>query len=240
MLPRRDVFALAFTLLLGCGEERAAQLRVMAAASLAPVTEALRAQWRASHDTELVFELGPSSRLVRQLKSGAPFDVLLTADAAWMDEARAEVEDVRVFARGRLVVIVPRGRHQPADAASLAILPRLALCAPQVPCGRYARAALAHEGAPLGPNVIEAPSASVALRWVRSGEVDAAVLYASDARDSAVELAFAFDADAHPPVEYLAAKRRGADARADAFLAMLAGDEVRALLRDAGFSEELP
>ncbi|MCB9616121.1 MAG: substrate-binding domain-containing protein [Sandaracinus sp.] len=63
------------------------------------------------HDTELVFELGPSSRLVRQLKSGAPFDVLLTADAAWMDEARAEVEDARVFARGRLVVIVPRGRH---------------------------------------------------------------------------------------------------------------------------------
>ncbi|MCB9616122.1 MAG: substrate-binding domain-containing protein [Sandaracinus sp.] len=109
-----------------------------------------------------------------------------------------------------------------------------------MPCGRYARAALAHEEAPLGPNVIEAPSASVALRWVRSGEVDAAVLYASDARDSAVELAFAFDADAHPPVEYLAAKRRGADARADAFLALLAGDEVRAILRDAGFAEELP
>jgi molybdate transport system substrate-binding protein len=226
----------------------APELRVLAAASLTEVVEALA---RGFEDARVVPSFGASSELARQIADGAPADVFLSASPAWIEllaEAGALAGAPVVLARNRLVAVAPRGgalvARAPAEPRALleALGPgdRVAIADAGVPAGEYARDALGRLGLldAYRARLVGQKDVRAVLHAVEQGELEAGFVYATDARVAAVATLFAFDPASHPPIEYQAAALRDA-ARPDEarrFVAWLHGPAARALLADAGFA----
>jgi molybdate transport system substrate-binding protein len=225
-------------------------LRVLAAASLTEVVEALGRRFEGAR---VVPGFGASSELARQIADGAPADVFVSASPEWIDflrEAQALDGEARLVARNRLVAIAPaqsplpaRGVRDPASLlAQLRAGERVAIADAVVPAGESARQALAKQGLleAFLARLVGLKDVRAVLRAVEQGELEAGFVYASDARIAAVERLFEFDPARHAPIEILAVALRGAarPGTARRFVAFLASDTARALLSDAGF--ELP
>lgn len=201
-LARYGVVVTAVGLLTACGgggEEQAdpesdrtasvavsGTVTVLAAASLTGPFEALEERVEADHPgLDVVLSFGPSSALAEQVISGAPADVLATADTRTMgtalDAGAVEGESV-VFARNSLALTVPAGN--PGRVESLNDLAReelvVALCEPQVPCGAAAEELLSLTGVDAQPDTLTT-DVKEATSLVALGEVDAALIYRTDA-----------------------------------------------------------
>ncbi|MFC4554585.1 molybdate ABC transporter substrate-binding protein [Georgenia faecalis] len=160
-------------------------LTVFAAASLHGVFTELAPAFEEEHGVEVAFSFAGSSDLVAQVDAGAPADVLATADRRTM----ADAEELGLlsaapaaFASNHLVLVTPP--DDPGGVTGLdASLEHAALvvCAPQVPCGAAAATLAERVGVTLAP-VSEEPSATAVLGTVTSGQADAGLVYASDAR----------------------------------------------------------
>ncbi len=234
------VSAIALLASLGCRSEPEG-LGVMVASSLSPALPALEEAWLAQPDAEpLRFEVGPTSRLVRQLEAGAGAEVLLSASERWSRRAHdhASMSEGRVFARNRLVVAVPASRTAPPPRTlgELADLRRVAVAVAPVPLGSYSESALRSAGVfeTLRPKLVGASSARTALGWVAGGAVDAGLLYASDARDPNVRVAFEVEG---PTPRYSVSHR---SERGAAFARFLEGDAAQAILSEFGFERAHP
>ncbi|RIQ21285.1 molybdate ABC transporter substrate-binding protein [Jiangella rhizosphaerae] len=225
------------------GRAPSGTVTVLAAASLTESFEELADQLRDAHpDLEIVYSFGPSSGLVEQALSGAPADVLATADARTMDEAVAGgmVDgEPRVFARNTLALAVPAGN--PGDVRGLADLAnddlRIAICEPQVPCGGAAQRLLDAAGVTAAPDTLTT-DVKEAASLVALGEADAALIYRTDAaaEGDAVETIDVPEADEvvnDYPVAVLAdaPNPEGAQAVVDA----ITGELGRTILGAAGF-----
>lgn len=239
-LPRRAFLAVLGALpLLGMAPD--APLTVFAASSLAGVTEELLDALKAENGVRARVSYASSSTLARQIASGAPADVFLSADEEWMAWLRSRVQTGApvAFAGNALVVAVPEGRALPA-LAPLDLLEamkdgRIATGDPEhVPLGRYALAVLEREGRlrSLAPQILPFESAASATRAVETGSVAGGILYATDAAAAAVQVMGRLP-DPDPPIRYFAAaldRHRGA-----AFLGFLQGEEARRVLAARGF-----
>ncbi len=221
----------------------AGTVTILAAASLTDVFQRLADEMANDcPDLEIVYSFGPSSGLVEQVLTGAPADVLATADTATMDNAvsgGAVDGDPVVFARNTLTLAVPAGN--PGGVAALADLSdeslRIALCEPQVPCGAAAERLLELAGVTAVPDTLESDvrdsTGKVAL-----GEVDAALIYRTDAATmpddiDTIDVPEADEVVNDYPVAVLAnaATRPGADA----FVEALTSELGRRTLSEAGF-----
>jgi molybdate transport system substrate-binding protein len=175
----------------GCGTSTSASrqepVRVAAASDLQFALEDLRpvvVQQRPG--TELAVTYASSGTLAQQIVNGAPFDLYLSADVAYVEDLAAEglVDgDVFRYARGGLVLWVPDG--SPVDPeAGLGVLAdpavrTVAIANPEhAPYGRAAAAALRHAGLDdvLADKVVLGESAAQATEFVRSGNADAGVV----------------------------------------------------------------
>ena len=229
--------AVAVVLLLaGCADAGAGPV-VFAAASTGDVVRAV------AEPLGAVVSVSASSVLARQVAQGAPADVLVSADPAWVDWLAGEgvaVLDRRVVASGRLVVVGAAGAAPAASVASaLAGVDRVALADPtHVPAGRYARRALERLGLwdAVEPRVVAAGDVRAALAAVETGAAARAVVYASDARVSPrVRVVAEVPTDAAGPIRTEAAllSRRGRQV----FDALIEAD---AAWRDEGFCPPTP
>lgn len=227
----------------GSGAQEPVELRVLAAASLTDVLPQVARAWTEAGGLPVRFSFDATSRLATQAVEGAPADLFFSADHAWMawlvERGRVDPSAVVDFLGNELVLVVPRGRPAPARPESLGV-ERLGLAGENVPAGRYAHEALQHAGAwpRIEARVVRAGSVRGVLEWVARGEVDAGVVYRTDAlTEPRVEVAFAFDAGSHRPVRYPVAVLRGAPSpeAAAAFLAFAAGPAGQALFEAAGF-----
>jgi molybdate transport system substrate-binding protein len=230
------VAALAALLATSCGGDDGG-LRVFAASSLRDALPAV------DPDAEYVF--AGSDTLATQIREGAAADVYVAAGTRAMDDLAGEglVAAPTAFASNRLVVVVPRGRgtdiRELADVARPGV--RLALAGEGVPAGDYAREALAAAGvldAALANVVSFEESVSAVVAKVALGEVDAGIVYATDARIARDDVETIAVPDAvQPRIVYLAAPVDGGDtAAAEAFVARLTGAEGQRLLAEAGFT----
>ncbi|HUF89929.1 MAG TPA: molybdate ABC transporter substrate-binding protein [Gemmatimonadota bacterium] len=183
---RAAVLALAG--LFGCRAEHSADAVVLAAASLAgPFTELAVAHERAHPGSVVVLEFAASSTLAAQVRAGAPFDVLATADERTMAEAwlGGRVRDPTAFATNRLVVIVPRENLSGIRGIEGLARPGVAvvLAHAGVPAGAYARRALLGLGiadeveANVVSNALDVKAVAAA---VAMGEADAGIVYVTD------------------------------------------------------------
>jgi molybdate transport system substrate-binding protein len=248
---RRTLAALAVLLFLPAGGiAAAADLTVLAAASLrGPLDEIVAAFAKASgHRVRISF--AASSALARQAEAGAPAEVFISADLDWMDylERRgliAEGTRANLLAND-LVLVAPK-----ASAVTLRIAPnfpiaealgdgRLAIGQPDsVPAGKYAKAALASLGAwaSVEKRVAGAESVRAALALVSRGEAPLGIVYRTDAiADPRVRIVDAFPANTHPPIVYPAAALKGGRlAEAKRLLEHLRSPASRGTWERAGF-----
>ena len=185
------------------------ELLVLAASSLADVLPAVAEAWRAEGGAEVRFSFDATSRLAPQAFRGAPGDLFFSADRAWMDwlveRGGVAPASVRDFLGNELVAVVPVGATIPVAPEDLASSPRLALAGENVPAGRYARDALEAAGVweRLAGRIVRGGSVRGTLEWVARGEVDAGVVYRTDAlSEEDVVLAFAFPTESYRPVRY--------------------------------------
>jgi molybdate transport system substrate-binding protein len=234
---RFGLAALVVITAVGCGgASPEPRLTVFAAASLTEVLPRV--------DDRPRYSFTGSDELGVQIREGAPADVYATASpshaAALHDEGL--IEEPRLFATNRLVLIVPK--ENPADLGSVEDLERkpakLVIGAEGVPVGEYARQALETLGAEsvLARVVSEEQDVKGVASKVALGEADAGFAYATDvapvaARVRVIEL----PARAQPQVEYVIAMVAGSKhaAEAEAFVDELLGPRGRRALGAAGF-----
>jgi molybdate transport system substrate-binding protein len=171
-------------------------------------------------DVEMIF--GASSAHARQLVFGAPMDVLVSADAAIVDDlvqrGLLESGSVLEFARGRLVLAASANWHslnRGIDALDSAELKRIAVPSAAVPLGRYVRHWLEKQSRLEGleGKIVTTEHARATLSAVDAGHVDLAIVYESDARlaHRAVILA-RIEPSQYPPIRYVAARVAAAPA----------------------------
>jgi molybdate transport system substrate-binding protein len=244
---------LAVAVLAGCtgapepdpadGDRLSGPLTVFAAASLLDVFEFLGGSFRDEHpDVDLRLNYGGSSSLAASIVQGAPADVFASANGAQMDvvtDAGLAAADPVVFTANVLQVAVPPGN--PAGVRGLADFGReeltLAVCAPAVPCGAAAEQAFAAAGVTARPDTLEEDVRSALLK-AELGEVDAALVYASDVvasgpRVEGIPLPEEEQAVTEYPVCVLADAPNPRAARA--FVDLVLSDEGRDALAGFGF-----
>ena len=216
-------------------------LAVFAAASLEGVfTELGTLLEEQNPDLTVTFNFAASSALAQQVIAGAPADVLATASAATMTEAEAETGEPVTFASNVLVIVTPP--DNPGSVTGLTDFAnadlRIALCAVEVPCGAAADKIFRATGIVPAPDTYEA-NVTATLNRAVSGEVDAALVYRTDALsagDTVGSIEFPESADAinNNLIAALTASENP-DAAA-AFIALVTSPEGQAVLRDAGFT----
>ncbi len=250
--PSKPLLApLVLAIAILAGEAQAEPITVFAAASTTEVVSALARRFEERGGPAVRANFAASSTLARQILGGAPADVYISADAAWMDHlaARGAIRPAsrRDLFGNRLVIAVPSKRRgefpNPSRGEAFAEAlgdGRLAIGDPDhVPAGRYAEAALRHFGLWRGLVDRLAPMGSVreALVLVARAEVPAGIVYETDARvTTAVRIAYRFPREAHPPIVYPAARiEAGEHPRAPAFMAFLVSAEAREVYRRHGF-----
>lgn len=158
---------------------------VFAAASLTEAfTEVGDAFVAANPDADVTFNFAASSELVAQILEGAPADVYASADLTNMTkltDGGANSGDPVVFANNLSEIIVapgnPLGIAGVEDLADPDII--LVVCAPEVPCGKYATEIFDNAGVELTPDSFE-PNVKAVVTKVTWGEADAGIAYATD------------------------------------------------------------
>lgn len=238
-------FTLCFT---AFGYGQADRVTVYAAASLSTVLSEIGALVREEGLT-MRLSVGSSSTLAKQIVQGAPADVYLSANVAWMDyvEARDYVEPgFRVDLAGNtMVVIAPKddvfGVSVSSDFdLSSAFEGRLALGDPDhVPAGIYAKQALRSLGWWEGVSGRLAPTVDVrgAVAFVERGECAAGVVYATDAAVSdRVVVVADLPEETHDAIVYPAAVIKGRMTEGvRAFWALLTSERVSRVFERHGF-----
>jgi molybdate transport system substrate-binding protein len=218
-------------------------LTVFAAASLTDVFTELGDQLMAENpDLDIQFNFAGSSALATQVTQGAPADVFASANQPQMTvvtDAGLAGEDPTVFTENVLEIAVPKGN--PGKVTGLADFARpelaLAVCAPDVPCGAAATKVFQAAGVTAVPDTQE-EDVRAALTKVQLGEVDAALVYASDVKSAGsdvegIEFPEAEQAVNDYPICTLAAAPNPDAARG--FLDLVLSDEGRQALEAAGF-----
>ena len=239
MILRAFTLALAMTF---AAPFARADVLVFSAASLKGPLDQIAAQFDG-----VVVSYGGSGTLARQVGLGAPADVVLLANADWMDYlvAQSDVDphSVSDFASNRLVLLARQGHPEVTlDQAGMAGAlgdGRLAVgLTNAVPAGIYAKAAL--QSLDLWGGVqnqlAEVDNVRAALALVARGQVPLGIVYHTDVRVSpdVTEVAV-FPIESHPPIRYVGAVVDDAPDAAHAFWAYLQGPEGQAIMAQAGF-----
>ena len=206
-----------------------AEVRVFAAASLTDALEEIAT----GYDDKVVFNFGASSILARQIDAGAPADLLLSADGLVRTTRLGE----RVSFLSNTLVIVTRDariRH-PRDLVGRS----LALAEPStVPAGIYARTYLQKLGLweRVKGNVIPTENVRGALAAVVAGNVDAAIVYRTDARIAkGIRVAYEVPRAEGPRIAYLFAMVRDAQPHSRRFFGYLQSKRARDIFKKHGF-----
>ncbi|WP_187279442.1 molybdate ABC transporter substrate-binding protein [Quadrisphaera setariae] len=218
-------------------------LTVFAAASLKGTFTEIGTQFEAEHPgVTVAFSFAGSSDLVTQVQNGAPADVFASADQANMTrvvDAGLTAQPPVAFATNVLTIVTPPGN--PKGVASFADLAEpgtaVVVCAPQVPCGAAAERVERATGVALAP-VSEESSVTDVLTKVESGEADAGLVYATDARGAQGKVTdVPFPESSGVVNTYPVAPLTGAaqPELAAEFAQYVVGAQGRAVLRAAGF-----
>lgn len=245
---------LALPALLAAGAARAQAPRpvlVAAASDLKFALDEILGAYAPAREIRVVY--GSSGNFAHQIEAGAPFQIFLSADEAYVARlaARGLTEDGgRLYALGRIALFAATASPVQPDAElrDLAAalrdgrLKRFAIANPEhAPYGRAAREALINTGlwAAIAPRLVLGENASQAAQFAATGAVQAGIVPLSLAQ--APELAARgrhalLAAQLHAPLRQRMVLLKGADAAARAFYAHLHGPAARAVLSRYGFS----
>jgi molybdate transport system substrate-binding protein len=219
---------------------------VFAAASTRAVVEEIGRQFQEQTGVDVEIVPGPSSGLAKQILQGSDAELFLSADQANADLVAKEtlVAERRNLLANRLVVIVPADSGLKLEALTglaEASVGRIAVGDAKVPVGEYARQAFRSAGIleQVQDRFVGAVDVKAVVQFVSRGEVDAGIVYHTDAIASAkVRVAFEIDASQHEPIVYplVLLRQDEIDPGAKAFFRYLGSEEAAQVFRKAGFS----
>lgn len=224
---------------------------VFAAASLKNALDDINAAWKAETGKSATVSYAASSALAKQIEGGAPADLFISADLAWMSylaDKKLIRNDTRTELLGNSIVLVA-----PKEAAAETTIAKgfpladllgdgkLSMAnTDSVPAGKYGKAALQFLGVWDGvkDRVAQAENVRAALLLVSRGEAPLGIVYKTDAMaDAGVRVVGTFPEESHEPIIYPAAlTAAGSGADAAAFLDYLKSAEAKALFEAQGFT----
>lgn len=226
---------------------------VLAAASLQESMNAAADAWEDKGHPRPRISFAGSSALARQIEAGAPADLFVSADEAWMDELEGKgllkPATRASFLRNTLVLIAPQD-----SKAMFAVRPdmplaetlgsdRLAIADPGgVPAGIYAKQSLTKLGLWDSVKGKLAPVENVraALALVSRGAAPLGVVYGTDAQaDPAVKVVGIFPQTSHEPISYpVALLASSNNDEGERFRQFLISSEGKAIFRRFGFGTQ--
>lgn len=227
------------------------KVTVFAAASLKNALDAANAAWANEGGGQAVASYAASSALAKQIESGAPADIFISADLDWMDYVAKKnliKADTRSNLLGnRIVLVSAKDQAKPVEIAKgfdLAALlgdGKLAIGeVKSVPAGRYGKAALESLGIwpSVEAKVAGAESVRAALALVSRGEAPYGIVYQTDVTaDPGVAVVGTFPSDSHPPIIYpVAILTESKNPAAAAYLEFLKSEKAAHFFTDQGFT----
>jgi molybdate transport system substrate-binding protein len=195
------------------------------------------------------FAYGASGSLAAQIQQGAPVDLFISAAWTQVNQlTKAGIADdatKKVIARNSLVLIAPAGAASPPSSfndLADAKYKKIAIGDPKVvPAGDYAKQTLESLKIfdAMQDRLIFGANVRQVLSYVERGEVDAGIVYKTDALQSGdkVKQIATADENLHKPIEYPAVIINRTADRADAekFLEFLSSDAARQIFASHGF-----
>jgi len=182
----------------------------------------------------VIFNFSSSGKLAKQIESGAPADVYISASKFWMDylvrKGIVDKESVFPFAKTKLVLVVPKGSKITCleEAGRIAVGDKLA------PVGKYALETLKNLGLyeKIKEKLVFAPTVRQITIWVITKNADAGIIYYSDYlkfKDK-LKLLKVFPENLHKPIMFYiglvnASRRKGLSRRFEEFLISRDGKE---------------
>src|SRR5882724_11798946 len=209
-LPR---IILAAAVLLATTLVHAVEVTVFAAASLTDSLREIAATYEKQSIDKIVFNFGASSTLARQLEEGAPADIFFSADEAKMNDLEKKGLILKDTRKSRLsnslaiVVAADQGAaiSAPGDLATDKVK-RLALAEPKtVSAGIYAKEYLQKQNlwSAVESKVVPTENVRAALAAVEAGNVEAGIVYKTDAAISKqVKVAYEVPINNSPDISY--------------------------------------
>lgn len=252
------VFALLFA---GCAQEQETtekkEITVFAAASLTGAFGEIKTRYEKDNpDVTITYNFDGTQALRAQVEQGANADVFASANTKHMNALKnaglVRNDTVSVFAKNRIVIIVPKDNRR--DIRSLADLAtpgtKIVIGTKDVPCGSYALQILGNlaNDSNYGPdyrqkvldNVMsEETTVTGIVSKVSSGEADAGFAYYSDVTDDAknklekIDIPDEYDVVAEYPI----AVTEGSEEQIEAqeFIDYVESDKGRSILAEYGF-----
>lgn len=238
--------AAALTTLAACGGsdtdaagDKKVVVKVLAAASLTEAFTQLETTYEKAHpNTDIQLSFDSSAILVEQLSQGQKADVLATADEKTMaaaQKANLLDGDSRAFATNMLTIVTPAGNA--AKVTGLDTMGKFAICIAAAPCGAAAKELLKLNSISAKP-ITEEQNVKGVLTKVTLGEVDAGLVYVSDARAAGdkVEIIKTANASEVVNVDPIALLKTASDSKAaKAWIDLVSGQAGQKVLADLGF-----
>ncbi len=236
--------------MVGCHRPARTTLTLSVAASLTQTMGEIETQYQQSHaSVDFRNNFGGSGNLAREIEQGAPVDVFLSAAAGSMDELQAkgmiEAATRHDLLRNELVLIAPSdsGLQGFAGLTGKAVR-QIALGDPgSVPAGQYGKQTLSALKLydQVKTKIVLAKDVRQVLTYVETGNADAGLVYATDAKgDRRVRIVAIAPEATHDPIVYPVAvvgagRESGA---AEQFVEYLKGPAATAIFIKHGFRAE--
>lgn len=231
----------------------AKKVRILAAVSLKEAIIEVASAFEATQkDASLQVITGPSNALAQQIIAGAEASIYLSANPQWAEalEHQGLTQTQVPLLSNSLVLVVPTGNPMGisnVDNFLSGDIGVIAMANPNVPLGSYTRQMFEKlKFAHSPPNIIKIVHASDAkqtLALVERGEVDAGIVYATDALSSNyVEVARSIPREHHAPIVYpaLLLKQDLPNHTAEAFFHFLQSSTASSIFERHGFQSLLP
>jgi molybdate transport system substrate-binding protein len=216
---------------------------VFAATSLTDAFDKIGAQFEKAHPGVTVkFNYNGSSSLATSITQGAPADVFASAAPANMKtvtDAGDAAGTPQIFTRNTAEIMVESGNPQKIMSVKDLADPKIkvAVCAPEVPCGAVATAVFKNAGVTVKP-VSEETNVGGVVTKVTLGEVDAGIVYVTDVKANEGKAAgVPIPADQNDITEYPIVALKGAPnaTGAKVFISYVLGPDGQKVLASFGF-----
>ncbi len=221
-------------------------MSVAVAANFMEAHEELVRRYELTTEVRVVASTGSTGQLYAQIRNGAPFEILLAADALrprLLEEAGLGVTGNRfTYASGRLALYGPALDSVRSFGADLetAGFTNLAIANPRTaPYGEAAQAVLHHLGLDpeLGSRVVRGENVSQALQFVQSGSAELGFVALSQVIGEPARSYWLVPAEYHDPLVQDALLLRIAEENPFArdYLAFLRSDEAERVMASFGY-----
>jgi molybdate transport system substrate-binding protein len=229
---------------------RQANLTISAAISMKDSLDEVQRDFTAANPSIIVAcNYGASGTLQLQIEQGAPVDVYISASPKQMDVLERKgllLPGTRKnLLRNEIVLVVPKDSRSRVFSFQDLTRPdvkQIALGEPTtVPAGEYAKEVLTYLGiyGVVKPKAVLAKDVRQVLTYVETGNVDAGIVYSTDAASSSkVKVVATASEKSHAPAIYpvAAIKNSKEPAAARAFEDFLFGAKARAIFQKYGFT----